>query len=139
MVTSNSSRYHWILKLLFATWKSQVWQQNRAWLFYYFNFERNYYVLKSTNPCILLNKNTNFNKNGTESKLNSTHSSRETNYVLQLIWESQIKNDKLGLAKEKGGIFCTVYFVKKEFFKDLCVILIRRGYSISKRLVKLLG
>ena len=62
------------------------------WLFYYFNFERNYDVLKSKSPCILLNKNINFNKNETESKIeNPTHSFRETNLVLQLISESQIK------------------------------------------------
>ena len=30
--------------------------------FYYFNFERSYDVLKSKSPCILLNKNINFNK-----------------------------------------------------------------------------
>ena len=49
------------------------------WLFYYFNFER-IYVLKSKSLCILLNKNINFNKDGTESKMgNFTHSFRETN------------------------------------------------------------
>ena len=63
------------------------------WLFYYFNFERNYDVLKSKSPCSLLNKNINFNKNGTESKMeNPTHSFRETKLVLQLIEESQIKS-----------------------------------------------
>ena len=56
------------------------------WLFYYFNFEKNYDVLKSKIPYILLNKNINFNKNETESKMeNPTHSFRETNLVLQLI------------------------------------------------------
>ena len=40
-------------------------------LFLYFNFERNYDVLKSKSPCILLNKNINFNKNETESKMKS--------------------------------------------------------------------
>ena len=49
------------------------------WLFYYFNFERNYDVLKSKSPCILLNKYMNFNKNETESKMeNATRSFRET-------------------------------------------------------------
>ena len=44
-----------------------------------FNFERNY-VLKSKNPCILLNKNINFNKNETESKMeNLTYCLRKTN------------------------------------------------------------
>ena len=53
-------------------------------LTHYFNFERNYEVLKS--PCILLNKNINLNKSETESKMeNPRQSFRETNLVLQLI------------------------------------------------------
>ena len=56
------------------------------WLFYYFNFEKNYDVLKSKIPYILLNKNINFNKNETESKMeNPTHSFGETNFALELI------------------------------------------------------
>ena len=47
------------------------------WCFYNFNFERNYDVLKSKSPCILLNKNINFNKRGTELKMeNPTYSFR---------------------------------------------------------------
>ena len=42
--------------------KSKVWEQNCMWLLYYFDFESNYDV-KSKIPCILLNKNINFNKN----------------------------------------------------------------------------
>ena len=49
--------------------KNQVLKQNCVWLSYYFNFESNYDVLKSKSPCILLNKNINFNKNETESKM----------------------------------------------------------------------
>ena len=57
-----------------------------SWVFYYFDFERNYDVLKSKSPCILLNKNINSNKNETESKMeNPTHSFRETNPKLQFI------------------------------------------------------
>ena len=53
--------------------------------FYYFNFERDYDVSKSTNPCILLHKNINFNKNETKPKMeNPTHSFRETNLTLQI-------------------------------------------------------
>ena len=56
------------------------------WLFYYFNFARNYDVLKSKGSCILLNKIINFNKNEAESKMeNPTQSCREMNLVLQLI------------------------------------------------------
>ena len=56
------------------------------WIFYYFNFERNYDVLKSKNPCFLLTKNINFNKNETEPKMeNLTYIFRLMNLALQLI------------------------------------------------------
>ena len=50
--------------------------------------------LKSKSPYFFLNKNTNFSKNKTESKMeNSTQIFRErVNLVLQLISESQIKS-----------------------------------------------
>ena len=51
---------------------------------YYFNFERNYDVLKSKSPCIFLRKNVNFNKNETEME-NHTNRFREMSLVLQLI------------------------------------------------------
>ena len=52
-------------------------------LFYYLNFEMKYDVLKSKSPCILLNKNINFNKNETESKMeNPTHGFGKTNPML---------------------------------------------------------
>ena len=83
------------------------------WLLYYFNFERNYDVLKSKSPCILLNESTNFNKNETKSKMeNPTHT-----LVLQL--ESQIKSKTVmswSSLKKKGDIFSTVYFVQRKFF-----------------------
>ena len=51
----------------------------------------NHNVLKSKSPCILLHRNINFNKNGTESKMeNLLHSLRETNLVLQLMQKLQI-------------------------------------------------
>ena len=56
------------------------------WLFCYFSFERNNDVLKSKSPCILLNKNINFDKNETELKMvNPTNILRVMNLVLQLI------------------------------------------------------
>ena len=56
------------------------------WLYYYFNFERNYDILKSKSPFILLNKNINFNKSETKLKIeNPTYSFRETHLVLQFI------------------------------------------------------
>ena len=88
------------------------------WLFYYFNFKRNYDILKSKSPCILLNKNIKFNKKETKSKLeNPTLSFREANLVLQLIWESQIKTVmSWSLWKKIESIFSTVYFVWRELF-----------------------
>ena len=72
-----------------SCWNSkirEIWEQNCVWLFYYFNLERNYEVLKSKSSCILLNKNINFNKNETKSKMdNPTTSFRETNFALQPI------------------------------------------------------
>ena len=91
-----------------------------------FNFKRNYDVLKSNSPCVLLNKNIYFTKNETKSKMeNTTHSSRETNAVLQLIKESQIKIKTVmnwSSRKKKEGIFCTIYFVRRKFSKT-CVYL----------------
>ena len=48
-----------------------------------FNFERHYGILQSKSPRILLNKSINFNKNGTESKIeNPSQNFRETNLIL---------------------------------------------------------
>ena len=56
------------------------------WLFYFFDFERNYDILKLRSPCSLLNKNTNFNKNEMESNIeNPTHSFTETKLAPQLL------------------------------------------------------
>ena len=62
----------------------------------------------SGSPCILLNKNINFSKSETESKIeNPTHSFREMKLVHSVIRESQIKGktDELELAKGKRGHF----------------------------------
>ena len=92
----NSCKYYWIFKPLVETWKWEVWEQNREWLFYYFNFERNFNVLKSENTWILLNKNINCNKKESDWKMeNPTYTIRETNLVFQLIEESQIKSKTL--------------------------------------------
>ena len=51
---------------------------------------------------------------------NPTHSFRETNLVLQLIQESQIKSKAVMSwvsRKKKEIIFCIAYFVQREFFK----------------------
>ena len=83
------------------------------WLFYYFNFETNYDVLKSKGSCILLNKNIDFKKNKTKSKLeNPTYSLREE----KTFCFSSYKNRKLKVKLWWEGIFCTVYFARKRSF-----------------------
>ena len=73
----------------------------------------------SKSSCILLNKNINFNKNETESKMeNPTQAFREMNLVLQLKKESQIKSKTMmswSSRKKREGIFCTVFFPKGIF------------------------
>ena len=46
-----------------------MYKSKIVWLFCYFNFERNYDVLGSKSPCILLDKDINFHKNETTSKM----------------------------------------------------------------------
>ena len=83
------------------------------WLFYYFNFERNYGVLQSKSPYFLLNKKINFNKNETNSKMeNPTHVEREKKKEEEPCGSSHTKVaneeqncDELDLAKEKRVIF----------------------------------
>ena len=89
--SSNSLRYHWIFKLFVANFKTRgpgaKWYLSfRACLFYHFNFERNYDVLKWNSSYFLLNENINFPKNQTESKMeNPKHVSREMNLELQIV------------------------------------------------------
>ena len=91
--------------------------------------------LKSKSPCILLNKNINCNKNETESRMESpAHSIRETDLVVQLIKELQIKSTSVmnwSSRKRKESIFCTIYFVRRKFFLNLCFISI---YSVLNTL-----
>ena len=89
------------------------------WLFY-FNFERKYDLLKTKSPCILLNKNINFNKNETELKMEYRTHSLET----QTLCFSSYKNLRLKVKlwwvaahkRKKEGIFCIVYFVRRSLF-----------------------
>ena len=54
--------------------------------FLYFLILKGIMFLKPKSPCILLNKNTNFNKNETESKTeNLLHSFKKTNLALYLL------------------------------------------------------
>ena len=95
------------------------------WLFYYFNFKRNYDLLKSKSPCILLNKNINFNKNEAGLKMkNPTHSFKEMNLVLQLISESQLKVKLwwVGARKRKKRTSFVPFILSEENFFNICVL-----------------
>ena len=88
------------------------------WLFYYFSFERNHDVLKSKSRIMhFLNKNINFNKNETESKMENLHTVSEKQ-TLCLSW---FKNRRLklklwwdGAWKYKKGQFLCRLFCRKE-------------------------
>ena len=90
MGSCNSQR-HWNLKLLVAFWKSEVWEQNCVWLFYYFNFERNYEVSKSKRSYIWLRKNINFNKNKTKPKMENPSRSFNCLRTSPTKWSNTLK------------------------------------------------
>ena len=98
------------------------------WLFYCFNLERNFDVLK------LLTKYINFDKSEMELKMeNSTRNFGETKFVLQLIQESQIKRKTLmrwSSWKKKGSIFLHHLFCPKEIF--LAFVFYLNIYVLSK-------
>ena len=80
----------------------------------------------SNSPCILLNKNINFNKNETESNMgNSTHSFRETD----LVCFSSCKNRKLKVKRwwvgarerKKRASFVPFILPEGDFF-NICVL-----------------
>ena len=107
--------------------KNQRSGSKTVWLFYYFNFERNYHVFKSKSSYILLNKNINFNKNETESKMEILHAVFER----RTFCISPYKNDNLkvklwwvGACKRKKGIFGTIYFVWRKCFLTFVFYLI---------------
>ena len=99
--------------------------------FCYFNLERNYDVLKSKSPCILINKNINFNKNEAKSKMGkSTQSCTEKIILLQLIQESQIKCKTVMSwisRKKKRAIFVTLILSEGNVF-NICVLSQCTGY-----------
>ena len=93
------------------------------WLFYYFNFERLYEVLKSKSPCILLDKNTNFSKNETESEMESPiNNFRETNLYFRSYNNRKLKVKLwwVGWSSQKRAFFVPFIFSEGNFF-NICV------------------
>ena len=95
------------------------------WLFYYFDFKRNYDDIKSKGPCILLNKNINFNKNETDNrKWKITHTVLGRRRLCFSLYKNRKLKVKLmiwSLRKKIEGIFCTAYFVRSNFF-NICAL-----------------
>ena len=60
----------------------RFWSKTVGGFFYYFDFERNYDVLKSNSPCFLLNRNININENETESKMKNPRQIKTTLYMV---------------------------------------------------------
>ena len=112
---SSNSRRCWILKLLVASKKLEVWEQNCAWLFCH------------QSPCILLNKSINFNKHKTKSKMENP-----TVLEWQTLCFSSYKNHKwkvklwwvVAHERKKRAFFvpfvfcnvCTIFLYQREFF-----------------------
>ena len=51
---------------ILLNFKTSCCNKTVKWISFYFNFEKNYCVLKSKSSCFLLNKSININKNETE-------------------------------------------------------------------------
>ena len=112
----------------------KIWEQKCVWLFLYFNFERNHKVLKSQESVLFVEQKFKLNKNKTESRMeNLTHSFIETNLVLQLIKELQIKSKTVmsWTLQKKRGHLSHHLFCLKENFLHLCFISM---YSVLKTL-----
>ena len=89
----NSRRYHWNLKRPVLTENNQR-SGSKTVVFSIISILKGIMFSSQRVHAFCLNKNINFIKNETESKMeNLTHSFREMNPVLQLIWESQIKSE----------------------------------------------
>ena len=96
-----------------------VWEENFEWLFYHFD------VLKSKTSRILLNKNINFNKSETESKMkNPIHC-----FERRGLYFSSYKNCKLkvklwwvGVCKRKKRAFFVPFILSEGIFFNICVL-----------------
>ena len=94
------------------------------WLFYYFNFERNCEVLKSKSPCILLIRNTNFNKKKRNQKWKIPHTVLER----RTLCFSSNKNRKLkvklwwvGARERKKKTFFVPLILSEGYFFNVFI------------------
>ena len=97
------------------------------WVFFCFNFERNYGVWNPKSPCILLNKNINVNKNETEPKTeNPSYSFRQTNLCFNSRRNQRTKIKVrlwwCGAYKRKKRAFFVRFILPEGSFFNICVL-----------------
>ena len=95
------------------------------WLFYYFNFERNYDVLKSKSPCILLNKNINFNKQQRNRKWKIPHTVLERRTLCFSSYKNcklKIKLSWVGARQRKKRPFFVPFILPEGNVFNVCVL-----------------
>ena len=88
-----------------------------VWIFYYFYFERNYYILKSMCPCILLNKIK--AKWIRKWKIPHTVLERRTLYKNRKL---KVKLSWVGARKRKQKAFFVPFILSEGNFFNICVL-----------------
>ena len=97
--------------------------KNWVWLCYYFIFGRNYDVLKSKSTCILLNKNTNFNKKKQNRKWEIPHTALERRTVYFCLYKNRKLKVKLwwaGARESKKRAFFVPFILSEGNFFNIC-------------------
>ena len=82
--SSNSCRYHWLLKRLVENLKIRGLAAKLCLAFLLFLFWKEFWSFNVKESMLFVNKNIKFNKNETETKIeNPAHSFRKMSHVLQ--------------------------------------------------------
>ena len=90
------------------------------WPFYYFSSQRDYDILKSKSPYVLLYKNYTFSKNETEPKMENprTFFERQTSKNSEL----KVKLWWVGSRERKKSAFCEKFILSERHFYNICVL-----------------
>ena len=99
---------------LLQFWNQKSWRKSTS-LFYCLNFERNYGVLKSKSPLLVVEQKVNFSKNETESK--------KKKKIPRVLRFSSFENSELETKQRprKKVQFSKVYFFLV-FFCSVCIL-----------------
>ena len=116
---SNSCRYHWIFKLLVATWKTK---SLGAKVYYFWKNYDN--VLKSNSLWFLMNQNINFNKTRWNRKWKIQHTVLERwtlCFSSYKNYELKVKLWLVGARQRQKRSFVTFILSEENFF-NICVL-----------------